>query len=106
MLSNLFIYLIGLFLAIQGVKSRVGYDPNSCAGRGIENAINEVVAMAGAAITRTSNAFKGQSTGTEQRAVFDTYSAYFGINDDANTVNGLLCISSLPKIYVINLTNT
>ena len=99
MLFNLFIYLIGLFLAIQGAKSRVNVDPGSCSTPGlfnVYNAINEMVSMTSVAISRTSNAYNGLSTNEEAEVVDNTWDAYFGTNTDMDTVNNVLSKSSLP----------
>jgi hypothetical protein len=57
--SNLFIYLIGLFLAIQGARSVITVDPTSCAAypATLRAVIDEVVEIANAAASRTENAF-------------------------------------------------
>jgi hypothetical protein len=99
MLSKLFIYLIGLLLTIQGAKSRVTVDPSSCADIGlfnVYNAVNEMVSIANGAAVRTQNAFTGQSTGIEQRVVFNSFQAYFGRMNAQNTFQTLQSTSSLP----------
>lgn len=97
MLSNLFIYLIGLLLAIQGAKSVVTIDPTSCAPYPVtvRTSVDEMVEMIQAAYTRTENAYNLQAPAEELRAVFNTFGAYFDTNNSPATARDLLCMSSL-----------
>jgi len=92
MLSNLFIFLVGLLLAIQGAKSLVTIDPISCAPYNVKNALDELVDMAQTAFTRTGTVFKGQGSKDERRVVFNTFNAYFSAIDPRTTAGTLLGI--------------
>lgn len=99
MLSNLFIYLIGLLLAIQSTKAVVTIDPTSCAPYAVtvRTSVDEMVEMIQAAYTSTENTYNGQGTQAQQRVVFNTFNSYFPTNDPAVTARDLLCMSPLPQ---------
>jgi len=95
MLSHLFIYLIGLLLIIQGAESAVTIDPNTCAAYPVtmEASLNEMVAMAQGAFSRTENAYNLQASEQELEVVFHTFDAYFSTSNAPATARDLLCMS-------------
>ena len=109
MLSNLFIYLIGLLLAIQGAKSSITIDSTSCAPYPVtvRTSVQEMVDMVNAAINRTENTYNLQAPGEELRVVFDTFGAYFSTNNPPATARDLLCMSFPAQIKYLygQLTN-
>lgn len=96
MLSHLFIYLIGLLLATQGTRSLVTIDPITCAAYPLtmQASLNEMVAMAQAAFSRTQDSYNLQAPDHEVRVVFNTFEAYFASGNTQATVRELLCTSS------------
>lgn len=90
-----FIYIIGLLLGIQGVKSTVIIDQTSCAPYQVtvRTSVDEMVDMVGAAYTRTQNTYNSQASQEEMRVVFNTFNAYFPTNNPQTTTGDLLCIS-------------
>lgn len=107
MLSHLFVYVIGLLLAIQGAKSLVTIDPNTCAAYPLtlQASLDEMVAMAQAAFDRTQNAYNLQASQQELDVVFHTFDAYFATSNAPATARDLLCMPFHPadkNIYVTN----
>jgi hypothetical protein len=100
MLRNLFIYLIGLLLALQGVKSVVTIDPNSCAPYPVtvRTSVDEMLEMIEAARIRTEDAYNLQAPELELRTVFNTFGAYFSTNNPPATARDLLCMFSPPSL--------
>ena len=107
MLSHLFIYVIGLLLAIQGAKSLVTIDPNTCAAYPLtmQASLNEMVAIAQAAFGRTQNALNLQASEQELEVVFHTFDAYFATSNTPATTRELLCMpfhTANKNIYITN----
>lgn len=90
MLSNFFIFLISLHLAIQGAKSSIIIDEASCVYYPMDDAVNELIDMAQTALQRTGNAFSRQGTQSEIRVVFNTFNVYFSLNNARATTRILL----------------
>ena len=99
MLSNLFIFLIGLLLVIQDAESTVVIDPTTCAHlqTTIRASVNEMIQVAEAAYNRTNSAFYNQVSIRELKVVLFTFDAYFTSNDDEATATDLLCLFPPPK---------
>lgn len=81
MLSNMFIYWIGL-AAIQAAKSQVIIDPVSCApyAHTMKFSLNEMIDMSNETYRRTQSFWTPNTPVNELRVVRNTFDAYFAIN--------------------------
>lgn len=97
----LFTYLIGFVLAIKGVKPLITIDTNTCAAIPLtmRASVDEMVAIAQAAFTRTENVYNLQATAEELDVVWSTFDAYFNTGNAPATARELLC---MPFLIVNN----
>ena len=84
MLSNKFIYLISLFVAIQGAKPQIIIDPITCAPYRltVRFSLEEMVDLSNTAYERTDSLYNPGTSEDELRAVMKTVNAYFATRGD------------------------